>query len=74
MKINPFLNHKFLGLSVHEILGIGCAVISAQAFDDTHHFDSNWIRWGLWALFWIIGMVGYNIVIALIKTYITKEE
>ena len=74
MKINPILNKKIFGLPVNEIIGIICAITCADIFDSNVSIGTEWLRWALWMVMWIVGIVLYTVVIALIKTYITKEE
>ncbi|MDO4195490.1 MAG: hypothetical protein Q4D33_04980 [Prevotellaceae bacterium] len=74
MKLNPILEKKILGFSLNEILGLLCALATADIAVTSFNITNNWLKYGLWIVMLIVGLFLYTIVIALIKTYITKED
>lgn len=74
MKLNPILEKKILGFSLNEILGLLCSFTTADIAVESFDITSKWMKFGLWIVMLIVGLFLYTVVIALIKTYITKEE
>lgn len=74
MKINPFLEEKLFGLSANEYLGIATGAIFGTASDEIFTIESTFWKFIVFILAWILGIVVYTVIIALIKTYITKED
>lgn len=74
MKLNPILEKNILGFSLNDFLGLLCSFTTADIAVECFDITSKWLKCGLWIVMLIVGLFLYTVVIALIKTYITKED